>query len=44
MQLINCEINHFLNWSANCFIVTEIVNNQIKRFVITYQEQMEFQL
>ena len=38
MLLINREINHFLNWSANYFIVAEIVNNQIKRLVITYQE------
>ena len=34
MSLINCEINHFLTWSANCVISNAAVN-QATKFAIT---------
>ena len=33
--LINCEINLFLTWSGNSFIVARTVNIQIPTFAIT---------
>ena len=35
MPLINCEINLFLTWSANCFIITGTIDNQEPTFIIT---------
>ena len=35
MPLINCEVNHFLNWSLNCVIVYINVANQNATFTIT---------
>ena len=38
MPLINCEINFDLTWSAQCFIVTGTVANQVPTFAITDTE------
>ena len=35
IPLINCEINHILNWSANYSIVAETANKQAPTFAIT---------
>ena len=35
MPCINCEINLFLNWSGNCFIVASAIDGQVLAFVIT---------
>ena len=35
MSLIDCEINHILNWSASYFLVAGIVANQFPIFTIT---------
>ena len=35
MSLINCEVNHFLNWFLNCVIVYINVANQNATFKIT---------
>ena len=35
MSLINCEINLILTWSRNCFIIDDIVNNQVQTFELT---------
>ena len=35
MPLINCEINHDLNWSENCVIVATNVTAQATRFSLT---------
>ena len=35
MPLINCEINLFLTWSTNCFIVGDNFINQVPVFAIT---------
>ena len=34
IPLINCEINLILIWSANCFLVTGTVANQVPTFAI----------
>ena len=34
MSLINCEINLFLTWSANCFLVVQTASNQESTFTI----------
>ena len=34
VQLINCEINLILNWSANCFISADTLTNQLPKFPI----------
>ena len=36
MPLINCKIDIFLTWSAECIIVTGTVANQKPRFTITH--------
>ena len=35
MPLINCEINLILTCSRNCFIIDDIVNNQVQTFELT---------
>ena len=35
MTLINCEINLILTWSANCFIINALVENQVPAFTIS---------
>ena len=35
MSLIDCEINHILNWSVSYFLVAGIVANQFPTFTIT---------
>ena len=35
MPLINCEINLFLTWSTNCFIVGDTFINQVPVFAMT---------
>ena len=35
MSLINCKINLFLTWSANCFIIHNPVVNQVPTFALT---------
>ena len=35
MQLINCEINLILTWSANFVIVSTVIPNQGATFAIT---------
>ena len=35
MSLINCEINLFLTWSKDLFIIARNANNQEPRFAIT---------
>ena len=35
MPLINCEINLIVTWSRNCFIIDDIVNNQVQTFELT---------
>ena len=35
MPLIICEINLFLTWSGNRFIIDDIVNNQVQTFELT---------
>ena len=25
MSLINCEINHILSWSGNCFLIANVI-------------------
>ena len=35
MPLINCEVEHILNWSANCVIIYADANNQVPTFTIT---------
>ena len=32
MSLINCEVNLFLTWSANCVIIYTDIANQIPTF------------
>ena len=34
-NVINCEINNFLNWSEKCIIETRIYGNQEPKFAIT---------
>ena len=34
MPLINCEVELFLNWSANCVIIYANDNNQVLTFKI----------
>ena len=34
MSLINCENNLILTWSANCFIIANLVDNQVPTFAI----------
>ena len=35
MPLTNCEVEHILNWSANCVIISTSINNQVPTFTIT---------
>ena len=35
MSLINCEINLFRTWCANCFTVDAPAENQVPTFTIT---------
>ena len=35
IPLINYEINLFLNWSKNCFIMAGIIDDQVPTFAIT---------
>ena len=35
MPLTNCEINLFLNWSVNCFIMAGAIDGQVPTFTIT---------
>ena len=35
IPLINCEINLILTLSASCFIIDDLVNNQVPTFAIT---------
>ena len=35
MSSINCEINLFLTWLANCFIMTGTIDNQEPTIIIT---------
>ena len=35
IQLINCEINLNLTWSANCFIVANAIDLSVPPFTIT---------
>ena len=35
MSLTNCKINFIQTWSANCFLVTGTLANQVPIFTIT---------
>ena len=35
LNLFNCEISLYLNWSANCFIMAGTIDSQVPTFAIT---------
>ena len=35
IALINCDINVILTWSANGFIIDNLVDNQVPKFALT---------
>ena len=42
MSLINSEINLFITWSANFFILADIAANQLPVFVLTDKNFMSW--